>query len=290
MDRHMSLSILLMKNIEPYLNKVTEGDCLEIMENFPDQCIDLILCDLPYGTTINPWDTIIDLPTLWRHYERLIKPEGVIALTASAVFTAKLIMSNLNLFKYKIVWIKSKATNFLNAKKQPLRKHEDICIFYKRQPIYQPQMLHGKPYNRGWRKEQDTGSYSKYEPSPIRSSGGRYPYDVVFYEEEPPDDWFYSTTAEHEEERPVHPTQKPVDLGRYLIRTYTRPNAIVLDNASGSGSFLITAIRENRRFIGIEKNQGAFRLKTQPIDFVQYSNERIRRELLKNLPRLFDDP
>ena len=115
-----------MNKIDTYLDRVMEGDCLEIMREFPEKCIDLILCDLPYGTTANEWDTIIDLPALWEQYKRIIKPNGVIALTASSVFTAKLILSNDEWFKYKIIWIKSKATNFLNAKKQPLRKHEDI--------------------------------------------------------------------------------------------------------------------------------------------------------------------
>jgi site-specific DNA-methyltransferase (adenine-specific) len=276
-----------MDNINAYLNKVIEGDCLEIMQGLPDQCVDLILCDLPYGTTLNEWDTMIDLPLLWEQYERIIKPTGVIALTASSVFTAKLIVSNLSLFKYKIVWIKSKSTNFLNAKKQPLRKHEDICIFYKRQPLYQPQMLPGGPYNKGWRKDQHTGCYGKYKPSLVISEGGRYPYDIVFYEEDQPDDWFYCRTSESEDDVQYHPTQKPVDLGRYLIRTFTLPNQIVLDNACGSGSFLIAAIREERQFIGIEKNQGAFYHKLKPVDFIEVSNERIKRELLKRNEQLF---
>lgn len=276
-------------DLEHYLNQITEGDCLEILPGLPDSSVDLILCDLPYGTTINPWDKVIDLKLLWRQYERIIKPEGVIALTASAVFTARLIMSNLSLFKYKIVWIKSKSTNFLNANKQPLRRHEDICIFYKHQPLYVPQMIPGAHYDRGWRKEKSTGCYGRYKPAPIKSNTGeRYPYDILFFEEDHPDDWFYCKTAETEGERPKHPSQKPVDLGRYLIRTYTRPGDIVLDNACGSGSFLVAAIRENRRFIGMEKNKGAYRLKDHPIDFIAYANERIQKEISKYNNGLFD--
>jgi DNA modification methylase len=274
-----------MDKIDTYLNRVTEGDCLEIMREFPDDCIDLILCDLPYGTTANEWDTIIDLPALWLQYQRIIKPNGVIALTASSVFTAKLILSNTEWFKYKIVWIKSKATNFLNAKKQPLRKHEDICIFYKSQPLYQPQMLPGDPYNKGWRKEQETGCYGKYKPAQAVSRGGRYPYDIVCYDEDVPD-WFYCTTAEHEDIGQFHPTQKPVDLGRFIIKTFTLPGQIVLDNASGSGSFLVSAIMENRQFIGIEKNQDAFYRKIHPIDFVAISDERIARARLLQKEKL----
>ncbi|SDP46515.1 site-specific DNA-methyltransferase (adenine-specific)/modification methylase [Mucilaginibacter sp. OK268] len=271
-----------MQSLEPYLNQVTQGDCLEIMQYLPDQSIDLILCDLPYGTTVNEWDKIIDFKELWLAYERLIKPKGVIALTGSAIFTAKLIMSNLILFKYKIVWIKSRSTNFLNAKKQPLRKHEDICIFYKNQPDYQPQMMPGEPYNKGWRKDQSTGCYGKYKPSNgLNVKGHRYPYDVLFIEEDPADDWFYCKTAENEDESPVHPTQKPVELGQYLIRTFTKPGDIVLDNACGSGTFLVAAIIENRSFIGIEKNEGCYHQKHKPIDLIQVARDRIKREMAK---------
>ena len=126
--------------IENYVNRIIEGDCLEVMKNIPNKSIDMILCDLPYGTTQNKWDSIIDLDELWKEYKRVIKDNGVIILTSHGVFTAKLILSNEKWFKYKLVWEKSKATNFLNAKKQPLRKHEDICVFYKKQPIYNPQM------------------------------------------------------------------------------------------------------------------------------------------------------
>jgi len=122
-----------MKNlISTFLNKVIQGDCLDVLKKFPDKSIDMILCDLPYGSTRNKWDSIIDLPKLWEQYERIIKENGCIALSSQGVFTAKLILSNIAMFKYKIVWIKSKPTNFLNAKIQPLRKHEDICIFYRK--------------------------------------------------------------------------------------------------------------------------------------------------------------
>jgi len=120
------------RELKRYANKVIQGDCLDVMENIPDNSIDMILCDLPYGTTQNKWDSVIDLGEPWRHYERIIKDNGAVVLTSQGLFTAKLILSNEKLFKYKIIWIKSKSTNFLNAQKQPLRKHEDICIFYKK--------------------------------------------------------------------------------------------------------------------------------------------------------------
>lgn len=212
----------MAKNIDNYLNKVIQGDCLVEMENFPSKNIDMILCDLPYGTTRNKWDSIIDLVELWKHYERIIKDRGAIVLTSQGLFTAKLILSNEKLFKYKLVWIKSKPTNFLNAKIQPLRKHEDICIFYKKQPTYNPQMTKGVPYDKGVRKDQYTGSYGDFKPRHVKSNGERYPNDILFFEERFTDDYVYIKTAESEG-KVYHPTQKPIELGRYLIRTFTKP-------------------------------------------------------------------
>lgn len=247
------------------INKVTEGDCLEVMENIPDNSIDMILCDLPYGHTQNTWDSIIPLDKLWNHYERIIKNNGAIALTSQGVFTAKLILSNPTIFKYKITWVKSKPTNFLNAKKQPLRKHEDICVFYKNQPDYSPQMTLGEPYNKGIRKDQLTGSYGDFNTVEVKSDGARYPTDVVYFK-----------TAESEG-KSYHPTQKPVELGRYLIKTFTKPNDIVLDNTCGSGSFLVSAVLENRRFIGIEKNQETYLHKKKKVDYIKICNDRIEK-------------
>ena len=133
--------------ISEFVNKIFEDDCLNVLPKIPNKSIDMILCDLPYGTTQNKWDSVIPLEALWEQYNRIIKDNGVIALTSQGIFTAKLILSNEQYFKYKIVWEKSKSTNFLNAKKQPLRKHEDICIFYKNQPLYNPQMTEGEPYD-----------------------------------------------------------------------------------------------------------------------------------------------
>jgi DNA modification methylase len=272
-----------MLEAKQLINNVLEGDCLEIMMEMPDRFIDFVICDLPYGTTINPWDTIIDFNKLWDQYRRIIKPNGVIALTSAGIFTGKLILSNPEWFKYKIVWIKSKSTNFLNAKKQPLRRHEDICIFYPKQPVYNPQMIPGAAYNRGWRKNQNTGIYGNYKPAELKSSGPRYPYDVIMFEEDLIDDWFYCKTCETEPEPPLHPTQKPVELGRYLIRTFSNPGALILDNACGSGSFLVAAVREGRKFIGIEKNEGSFHQKYKSVDFVKIARDRIAREHSPNL-------
>lgn len=263
-------------SLSPFLDHVFEADCLDILPDIPDQSIDMILCDLPYGTTQNKWDSVIDLNRLWHEYTRIIKDDGAIVLTAQGVFTAKLILSNEKWFKYKIVWIKSKSTNFLNAKRQPLRKHEDICVFYKRQPTYHPQMAPGAGYDKGMRKDQYTGSYGDFKPRRVCSDGGRYPNDVVCMEENgEEDDFLYFKTAESE--GPVyHPTQKPVELGRYLVRTYTNPGDVVLDNACGSGSFLVAAAMEGRHYIGIEKNCNAALHKVGPIDYIKVCRERLR--------------
>lgn len=282
-------------NLDNYINKVVQGDCLEVMQNLPDTSIDMILCDLPYGTTQNKWDSVIDLNKLWEQYERIIKINGVIVLTSQGVFTAKLILSNEKLFKYKIVWIKSKPTNFLNAKIQPLRKHEDICIFYKKQPTYKPQMTSGIPYDKGVRKDQYTGSYGDFKPRHVKSSNGdRYPNDVLFFEENNSDDYIYIKTAESEG-KVYHPTQKPVELGRYLIRTYTKPGDLVLDNACGSGSFLLSAILEGRHFIGIEKNEDVLLHKVHRIDYIKICAERIKKtlkykEIEDSTLKLFKEP
>jgi len=244
----------MAKSIEQYLNKVIQGDCLEVMKNIPSKSIDMILCDLPYGTTQNKWDSVIDLDQLWEHYERIIKDDGAIALTSQGLFTAKLIMSNEKLFKYKIVWIKSKSTNFLNAKKQPLRKHEDICLFYKKQPTYNAQMTNGEAYDKGIRKDQYTGSYGDFKPRHVKSNGERYPNDVVCYEEQPIDDFVYVKTAESE--GPVlHPTQKPTALFEYLIKTYTNEGDLVLDNCAGSGTTGVACQNLKRNYILIEKEE-----------------------------------
>lgn len=261
--------------ISDYINKVFEADCLDIMPKLPAKSIDMILCDLPYGTTQNKWDSVIDLEKLWKEYTRIIKDNGAIVLTAQGIFTAKLILSNEEWFKYKIVWIKSKSTNFLNAKKQPLRKHEDICVFYKHQPTYNPQMMQGESYDKGIRKDQFTGSYGDFKPRHVKSNGMRYPNDVLFIEEQNlTDDFLYFKTAESEGQV-YHPTQKPVELGRYLIRTFTNPGDIVLDNACGSGSFLVAAALEGRNFIGIEKNENAMLHKVKRTDYIKVCAERL---------------
>lgn len=237
------------------------GETIEEMSKLPDNSVDMILADLPYGTTQNKWDSIIPLDNLWEQYHRIIKDNGAMVFTASGIFTAQLMMSNVKEYKYKYVWTKSKATNFLNAKKQPLRKHEDILVFYKKQPTYNPQMTHGDAYSKGIRKNQLTGSYGKFEPTLVESSGERYPVDVLYFK-----------TAESEGQV-VHPTQKPVTLLEYLIKTYTNEGDVVLDNTMGSGSTGVAAINTNRDFIGIELDETYFKIAEERISDAEGINE-----------------
>lgn len=250
--------------IENFINNVFEGDCLEIMRQLPDNSVDMVLCDLPYGTTQNKWDSVIPLDELWRQYRRIVKDTGAIVLTSQGMFTAELMLSNPKMFRYKWVWEKSKSTNFLNAKKQPLRKHEDVCVFYRKQPVYHPQMVEGKPYDKGIRKNQLSGSYGDFQPVHVHSNGKRYPTDIVYFK-----------TAESEG-KVFHPTQKPVELGRYFVRTYTNPGDVVLDNTSGSGSFLVSALLEGRNFVGIEKNENVALFKKGDIDYITVTKQRLR--------------
>ena len=248
------------------------------MQSLDDHSVDLVLCDLPYGTTQNKWDSVIPLDQLWQQYRRVVKPRGVIALSSQGIFTARLILSNEPWFRYKFVWIKSKPTNFLNARRQPLRQHEDICIFYQRQPAYRPVMSHGEPYDKGIRKAQYTGSYGDFKPVQVKSNGQRFPTDTL-----------YCKTAESEAGGRVwHPTQKPVALGRYLIRLFTVEGDVVLDNAFGSGSFLVAAALESRRFIGIEKNKEVHLFKEERIDYMDVA--RMRLTEVKTTIEKADDP
>ena len=236
------------------LNKIYNEDCLEGMKRIDDKSIDMILCDLPYGTTQNKWDSVIPLDELWKEYKRIIKDNGVIVLTSQGIFTAKLMLSNEKWFKYKLVWVKSKATNFLNAKKQPLRKHEDICVFYNKQPQYNPQMTEGEPYDKGVRKNQLTGSYGDFNPVHVKSEGMRYPTDVVYFK-----------TAESEG-KVYHSTQKPVALFEYLIKTYTDEGETVLDNCIGSGTTAVACLNTNRNFIGFELDEGYWKIANERIE------------------------
>lgn len=239
------------------LNRIYHRDCIEGMRTIPDKSVDMILCDLPYGTTRNKWDTIIPFESLWKEYERIIRDNGAIVLTASQPFTSMLIQSNLKLFRYNWVWEKSKATGFLNAKKRPLVAHEDICVFSKKPTVYNPQMSEGTAYNKGKRKAQtEEDVYGKYKQTVVRSNGARYPRTVQYFK-----------TAESEGGT-IHKTQKPLALFEYLIKTYSNEGDIVLDNCMGSGTTAVAATQLNRDFIGFELEREYVELANKRIDSV----------------------
>ena len=226
-----------------------QGDCLELMNDIPDGAVDMILCDLPYGVTSNKWDSIIPFEPLWESYHRVIKDNGAIVLNCQQPFTTYLISSNIKEFKYCWVWYKKQTTGFLNAKKQPLRNCEDIAVFYKKQPTYNPEMRKGK------RVLKNTGSGS------TNYNGFTY---MSHYSE-----MYYPTTLL---EIPLprfkggHPTQKPVPLCEYLIKTYTNEGETVLDNCMGSGTTGVACVNTNRNFIGIELDGDYFEIAKNRIE------------------------
>lgn len=221
-----------------------------ILGNLESQSVDLLLTDFPYGTLNkrNEWDTIIDYPTFWKHIDRICKPTCAIISTAAQPFTSVLISSNYPDFKYTMVWEKSKATGYLNAKKQPLRAHEDIVVFYKKQPTYNPQMIQGIPYDKG-KAIRDTESYGIQKKAiHVKNEDGlRYPRSVLYFK-----------TAESEGK--YHPTQKPISLYEYLVRTYSNEGDIILDPCMGSGTTGVAAVNCNRNFIGIEMREKYFKI------------------------------
>ena len=241
------------------INEVHHGDCLEIMKNIPDGSVDMILCDLPYGTTQCKWDTIIPLEFLWEEYRRVAKRNAPMVFTAAQPFTSVLISSNLKEFKYNWDWEKSKATGYLNAKKMPMRAHEDVCVFYRKPPVYNPQMWESTPYNKG-SAHRPTEVYGKQKEVLVKNDTGlRYPRTVQYFK-----------TAESEG-KVYHPTQKPISLFKYLIETYTEEGDIVLDSCLGAGTTALAALNCNRGFIGIELDQ----------EYVNISKERIKELKIK---------
>ena len=221
-------------------NKIYLGDCLELMKEIDDKSIDLILCDLPYGTTKCSWDTIIPFEPLWKQYKRVIKDNGAIVLTASQPFTSALVMSNIKDFRYCWVWDKKKGGNIMNLKSQPYKVHEDVCVFSIKPHLYYPIMTE--------QKERTGKTYSKGEANGIENYG-----DIRTYNKKYPKSILEISNADQREK--IHPTQKPVALFEYLIKTYTNEGNLVLDNCAGSGTTAIACINTNRNYILMEKEQ-----------------------------------
>jgi site-specific DNA-methyltransferase (adenine-specific) len=222
-------------------NQVIQGDCLEVMKDIPDKSVDMILCDLPYGTTACKWDTIIPFEPLWEQYKRIIKDNGAIVLTASQPFTSALVMSNPKWFRYEIIWEKERPTNIFFVKKQIAKVHENIVIFYKHQPKYNPQMEKSMGVNR---KLYD-GNESKTHPRQKYQSSEDYNYEIRYPRS--------VQKINRQNSIAKHPTQKPVALFEYLIKTYTNEGDLVLDNCAGSFTTAIASENLKRNWICIEK-------------------------------------
>ena len=230
------------------------GDCLELMKNIPDGSVDMVLCDLPYGTTRNKWDSIIPLDSLWEQYKRVIKDNGAIVLFSAEPFTSLLITSNIQWFRYDLIWSKTQGSDFLNANRKPLRSHENICVFYKKQPTYNPQKTDGKPY-KAKSGETTSSNFGKFNGNhnTENKDGKRCPLSVLQF------------SGEHNRGK-QHPTQKPTDLLEWLIKTYTNDGETVLDNCMGSGSCGVACVNTNRNFIGIELDEGYFNIAKKRIE------------------------
>ena len=248
------------------LDTIYNEDCLTGMQRIPDGSVDCIICDLPYGTTKNPWDSVIPLDKLWEHYKRLIKPRGAIVLFAQPPFDKVLGASNIEMLKYEWIWEKEMGTGHLNSKFAPLKKHENILVFSKsaacyvkdasRAMTYNPQWSKGKPY-RQKNGSLGNGNYDNRWDKPqvsIQDGEHYYPNDILRF---------------NRDKDKVHPTQKPVDLIAYLIRTYSNPGDTILDNTIGSGTTAVAALREKRHFIGFELNRDYYDIALRRIKLEQ---------------------
>jgi len=240
-----------MLTIDQITNKLFMGDCLEIMPQIPDKSIDMILCDLPYGTTACKWDTIIPFEPLWEQYKRIIKDNGAIVLTASQPFTSALVMSNIKMFKYCWYWRKERGTNFATAKYMPMKVVEECVVFSKNKTIYNPELRKVKPYKHVLPLPKDNHS-QHLSSSSLDDNGERIykTYDTAQPENvlEIPRDNMYKNGS-------LHPTQKPVALFEYLIKTYTNEGDLILDNCAGSGTTGVACKNLKRKFILIEKEE-----------------------------------
>ena len=236
-------------------------DCFNVFHNIDDKSVDMILCDLPYGTTRNKWDIPLPFDKLWKEYERIIKDNGAIVLFSAEPFTSKLILSNEKLFRYDLIWHKPLGVGFLNANRMPLRNHENICVFYKKMPTYNPQFTYidGEKERTVEYKRKQSPNYGKIATEGVRTiTNKRNPTSIIFGH----------TNAGKKD----HPTAKPVKLMEYLIKTYTNEGDIVLDNCAGTGATALAAIRTNRKALVIEREKEYFeRLKEKVNNALQYS-------------------
>lgn len=229
--------------------KLMEGDCLERMGEIPDDSVDLVLTDPPYGTTRCKWDSVIPLGLMWEQVKRVTKPKGAIVLFSAEPFTSALVMSNPKMFRYDLIWSKSQGSDFLNANRKPLRSHENVLVFSTGQTKYNPQMRPGDPYVSHRNGSKNTECYGKFKTVETVSDGSRFPLTVMDYPKD----------------RGLHPSQKPVPLLEYLIKTYTDEGETVLDFTMGSGSTGVACVNTGRSFIGIELDEHYFDVATERI-------------------------
>ena len=230
------------------LNKIYLGDCLELMPKIADKSVDMVLCDLPYGTTSCKWDIVIPFEPLWKEYKRICKPNAAIVLFGKQPFTSHLILSNQDCFRYEMIWEKTRAGNSMQLGKQPAAIHENILVFYEKTPLFNDQKFkvdekyidkRKSIHDSYYKSEHYSGVMKRKADDGLRHSQSVLPFNSVWHKD-------------------MHPCEKPVELLQYLIRTYTNENDVVLDNTMGSGSTIVAAIREKRRYYGIEKDEHYF--------------------------------
>ena len=237
--------------------KLINGDCLEVMKGIPDKSIDCIVCDPPYGTTECKWDSIIPFEPMWEQYKRIIKDNGAILLFGSQPFTTELNHSNLKMFRYEWIWIKNNSTGFQLANKRPLKKHEIISVSYRKQPTYNPQGL--QVYGKINRRKSTGDNWSEMNNNEYIQRFTNYPTQILEFG--------------YDKEK-LHPTQKPVSLLEYLVKTYTNEADVVLDNCMGSGSTGVACINTNRRFVGIELDEKYFKISCGRVkQALEYKND-----------------
>ncbi len=255
--------------------KIYNDDCLLVLPQIADKSINAIICDLPYGTTNNPWDTVIPLDELWAEYNRIIKDNGAIVLTSSQPFTSTLVMSNLKHFKYEWIWRKSVCSGSMNAKIMPLKQHESVLVFSgnTKRIVYYPIMTAGKPYSTKPEKFA-ASNYGDQKRPAVVNTGTRYPTSVL--------------DIKNPRMKGGHPTQKPVDLMKHLIQTYTVEGDVVLDNCMGSGATGIACVKTNRHFIGIEKNDEYYNYAKKRIDETDVDEIVIERKQNEVVDSLLD--
>jgi DNA (cytosine-5-)-methyltransferase len=246
-----------------------QGNCLDLMKSLEDKSVDLILCDLPYGTTRNKWDSVIDLELLWEQYNRVIKERGAILLFAQTPFDKVLGVSNLKNLRYEIIWQKTAPTGFLNAKKMPMKAHENILVFYKKLPTYNPQMTKGHP-RKVSSKASRSNSANRHTKKSLNgeSNYGVFANEIEGYDSTERYPLSIQVFAKDQQKENYHPTQKPVALLEWLLKTYTNEGDLVLDNCMGSGSTGVACVNLNRNFIGMELTEQYFEIAKERIEKV----------------------